>query len=167
MPFPALVFSRALWMCSFTLDLGKPQRMVQIWKGWVCNPNKKIHSQTKRRGCMWKQHQGRAWGPVLCCLHPLPAEGSPGPAVCSPPSRQDEPEDAACSRKSWAVLAAWALPVDYRMSDPKSPWASGHDHQESAWVGAASLEGLIIWVHLFTLTRKTLQQIQGPAAFAV
>lgn len=65
-------------MYPLTLGLGKPQRMVQIWEGWEYNrscPNKKVHSQTEglRYVAMWKQHQRRAWGHVLCCLHHLPA----------------------------------------------------------------------------------------------
>lgn len=121
MPFPALVFSRGLWMYSFTLDFGKPQRMVRIWEGWEYNVRRRKSTprpkdlarlqmeatpRTCLRSCPLLFASSACWRlPLVLALH-----------SCSASSHQDEPEGAAWSRKSWAVLAAWALPVDYRMS---------------------------------------------------
>lgn len=118
--------------------------MVQIWAGWECNvwtrkstPRPKgsagLHMEATPRTCL--RSCPLLFPPSACWSLPLVLALQ----SCSPPSHQD----AACSRKSWTGLAAWALPLDYRVSDSKSPWASGRDHHESVWVGAAGLEHLL------------------------
>lgn len=56
--------------------------------------------------------------------------------------------------------------MDYSTSDPKSRWASGHDHHGSLLVGAASLQQLK-HPSVSIPTHKMLQQTQWASAFAV
>lgn len=70
--------------------------LLWIWvnhKGWskseqggsaMSEQENPLPDQRARLGCIWKQHQGHAWGHVLCCFHHLPAEVSPWCWLCSP-----------------------------------------------------------------------------------
>lgn len=164
--FACLYISRGLWTeCGFS----KPQSMVQTWGGWECN------GERRQEICSWAERLRyvATWKPakdvlevmssavcIICSLrHPPVLPCSP---TAHPPSRLN-PREALLLP---AVRGAGAGCVDYSASDPKSCWASGHDHHGSLLVGAASLQ------HpkhpsVSIPTHEMLQQTQWASAFAV
>lgn len=165
MLFPVLVLSRGLWMYSFTLDLGKPQRMVQIWEGWECNVWTR-KSTPRPKGwtrLMWNNTKDMPGAMSLlfaspaCWRLPLVLALQSAILLLTRMSQGMLPAVGRAGQCWQFELCLWftgcLIPKAPGFQDTTTRNLLGQEQPASSiWC---------FWVLLFTLTKNALQQIQG------